>query len=56
MSVAKTYKVQAGDTLRKISTKMYGTADNWEKIYAANKTAIGSDPSKLKAGSTLQIP
>ncbi len=53
---AKTYKIQSGDNLRRISQKVYGTPDRWEKIYSANKSAIGADPGKLKAGQTLQIP
>jgi len=55
-SAAKTYKVQSGDTLRRISAKVYGDEKKWDKLYAANRTLIGSDPSKLRAGSVLQVP
>jgi nucleoid-associated protein YgaU len=52
----KTYKVQSGDTLTRISTKLYGKGDMWKKIYAANKSKIGSDPTHLRAGMVLQLP
>lgn len=55
-SSAKTYKVQAGDTLNKIAKVAYGQSSAWEKIYSANKSAIGSDPSRLKVGMVLQLP
>lgn len=53
---AKTYKVQAGDTLTRISTKVYGKSGMWKQLYAANKTKIGSDPTNLRAGMVLQVP
>jgi nucleoid-associated protein YgaU len=53
---AKTYKVQSGDSLRKIATKVYGDAGKWEKLYAANRKLIGSNPSDLRAGMVLQLP
>lgn len=52
----KTYKVQSGDTLTKISTKLFGKGDLWKKLYAANKSKIGADPTHLRAGMVLQIP
>lgn len=52
----KTYKVQAGDTLTKISAKLFGKGDLWKKLYAANKSKIGADPTHLRAGMVLQIP
>ena len=56
-SSVKTYKVQPGDTLRKISAKVYdGDSTKWEKLYNANRTLIGSNPSNLRAGSVLQVP
>ena len=36
----KSYKVKKGDTLKKISKKMYGTQNYASKIYSWNKSAI----------------
>ena len=36
----KSYSVKSGDTLAKISKKMYGTAEYASKIYSWNKSAI----------------
>lgn len=52
----KTYKVVSGDSLRKISQKVYGNQGMWEKIYELNKKTIGSDPARLKVGMVLQLP
>jgi len=52
----KQYKVQPGDTLHKIALKLYGKAGAWEKIYDTNKSAIGTDPGKLKTGIVLTLP
>ncbi len=49
----KTYVVQKGDTLQKISMKFYNTNNKWKKIQQANK---GIDPDKLKVGTKLTIP
>ena len=56
LGVGKTYKVQPGDTLRKIATKLYGNSKMWEKIYALNREAIGSSPSNLRSGMVLRLP
>lgn len=48
--------VTAGETLASISDKAYGNRTNWKKIYEANKTVIGSNPSTLKVGMKLTIP
>lgn len=56
LSGGKTYKVQPGDTLRKIATKHYGNSKMWEKIYALNREAIGSSPSNLRSGMVLRMP
>jgi nucleoid-associated protein YgaU len=55
-STPNSYKVQSGDSLRKIATKVYGDAGKWERIYSANKSLIGSDPSRLRAGMVLKVP
>ncbi|MFZ2955406.1 MAG: LysM domain-containing protein [Candidatus Ozemobacteraceae bacterium] len=48
-----TYVVQKGDTMAKISKKVYGTTKKWKKIAEANKI---KDPKALKVGKTLKIP
>jgi nucleoid-associated protein YgaU len=50
------YVVQPGDTLRSIAQTVYGDADQWPRIYAANRDAIGADPDTLQAGMRLRIP
>jgi len=50
------HTVAAGDTLSSISRKHYGDGKHWEKIYEANKGAIGSDPARLKVGQRLTLP
>ena len=50
------YVVEPGDTLRSIALSVYGDADEWPRIYAANRELIGSNPDALQAGMRLQIP
>jgi nucleoid-associated protein YgaU len=50
-----TYVVQKGDTLQKISNKVYGTTKKWKKIFEANKDIL-KDPDEIKPGQTLIIP
>ncbi|MBU0758870.1 MAG: LysM peptidoglycan-binding domain-containing protein [Candidatus Omnitrophica bacterium] len=52
---AGTYVVEKGDTLQKISQKMYGTTKRWKKIYEANKEVLKS-PDMIRAGQKLVIP
>lgn len=49
------YVVKKGDTLQKISNKMYGTTRRWKEIYEANKDILES-PDLLKPGQKLVIP
>ena len=49
------YTVEKGDTLQKISKKVYDTYRLWNKIYQANKETI-KDPNKIKPGTKLTIP
>lgn len=51
----RTYIVQPGDSLSKISSKVYGTTKNWKEIYAANRELI-SNMNQLKVGTQLTIP
>jgi len=50
------YKIVEGDTLRSIAEMLYGSADRWQAIYAANFHRIGDDPNKIRAGTMLAIP
>jgi LysM repeat protein len=52
---ARTYTVQSGDSLSKISEQFYGSADKYMKIFEANRDIV-SDPNKIKPGQTLSIP
>ena len=54
-TTARTYTVQAGDSLSKISKEYYGNANQYMKIFEANKDQL-SDPDKIKAGMKLVIP
>jgi nucleoid-associated protein YgaU len=51
----RTYTVQPGDNLSKISKQFYGDANKYMKIFEANKDKL-SDPDKIKAGMDLLIP
>jgi peptidoglycan-N-acetylglucosamine deacetylase len=47
-----TYTVRQADTLSAIAAR-YGT--DWQQLYAANRTTIGSDPARLRVGQQLTI-
>lgn len=51
----KSYTVQPGDTLSKISKHFYGDAHEYMKIYYANKDKL-SDPNSIDVGQELNIP
>jgi nucleoid-associated protein YgaU len=51
----RTYTVKAGDSLSKISKELYGDADDYMKIFEANRDVL-SDPNKISPGQTLKIP
>ncbi|MGB7435494.1 MAG: LysM peptidoglycan-binding domain-containing protein [Candidatus Acidiferrum sp.] len=52
---ARSYTVQPGDTLSKISKQFYGDSNMYMKIFDANKDKL-SDPDKIRAGMDLLIP
>jgi nucleoid-associated protein YgaU len=52
---ARTYEVVAGDNLSKIAKKFYGDANQYKRIFEANKDQL-SDPDKIKVGQKLKIP
>jgi nucleoid-associated protein YgaU len=50
-----TYTVKSGDSLSKIAKNFYGDAQEWRKIYDANKDQI-SNPDLIQPGWKLKIP
>ena len=52
---SRTYTVQRGDTLSKISLRYFGTTKRWKDIYNANKNKI-TNINQLKVGTQLTIP
>jgi nucleoid-associated protein YgaU len=52
---ARTYTVQPGDNLSKISKQFNGDANKYMKIFEANKDKM-SDPDKVRVGTELVIP
>jgi len=54
-SAGKSYTVKAGDTLSKISKEHFGDANDYMRIFNANKDQL-TDPDKIKPGQVLKIP
>jgi nucleoid-associated protein YgaU len=54
-AAAKMYTVKPGDTLSKISKQFYGSANDYMRIFEANKDQL-TDPDKIKVGQELKIP
>lgn len=52
----KTHTVVSGDCLWNLAKKYYGSGAQYTKIYAANKSVIGSNPNLIKPGQKLVIP
>lgn len=50
------YTVRSGDTLSQIASAAYGSDGDFQIIYSANSTAIGSNPGIIRVGVELQIP
>ena len=47
--------VVAGDSLSKIAKREYGNANDWPRIFEANKDVL-KDPNKIFPGQKLRIP
>jgi len=54
-STQRTYKVQPGDTLSKIAKSVYGNANDYNRIFEANRDKLQS-PDKIQPGQELLIP
>lgn len=54
-STPQTYTVETGDTLSRISAKVYGSSNRWMDIFQANRDQLPS-PNALQPGQVLQIP
>jgi nucleoid-associated protein YgaU len=52
---SRTYTVQAGDSLSKISKQFYGDANQYMKIFQANRTIL-NNPNEIRPGQQLMIP
>jgi LysM repeat protein len=52
-AAARSYVIQAGDTLAEISSVFYGSPIHWRTLVAANP---GLDPANLTPGQALTIP
>jgi nucleoid-associated protein YgaU len=51
----QTYTVKSGDTLSKISRQFYGDANEYMRIFYANRDKL-KDPDKIQVGQQLTIP
>jgi nucleoid-associated protein YgaU len=51
----RTYTVVSGDSLSKIAQRFYGNANEWRKIYDANRDTI-ENPDLIHPGQTLRLP
>jgi nucleoid-associated protein YgaU len=52
---ARTYVVTKGDSLSAIAQREYGDAQEWRRIYDANRDTI-KDPDLIYPGQTLRLP
>jgi nucleoid-associated protein YgaU len=52
---AQSYTVKSGDTLSKISKQFYGDANEYMRIFYANRDHL-KDPDKIQVGQELKIP
>lgn len=50
------YRIQSGDSLARISQRLYGSETKVDALYNANRDAIGPDREKLKLGVVLRLP
>ena len=55
VATGRTYVVVSGDSLSKIAKREYGDAQEWRRIYEANRSLI-KDPDLIYPGQQLRIP
>ena len=49
------YEIKSGDTLSKIAERVYGNAEDYMRIFEANREII-KDPDKIYVGQKIRIP
>jgi len=49
------YTVQKGDSLSKIAKREYGDAQQWRRIFEANRDTI-KDPDLIHPGQVVRLP
>jgi nucleoid-associated protein YgaU len=54
-AAGRTYTVRKGDSLSKIAKREYGDAQQWRRIYEANRDVI-ENPDLIYPGQVLRIP
>ena len=54
-AAGETYEVKSGDNLSKISKQFYGDADEYMRIFYANRDKL-KDPDMIQVGQKLAIP
>ena len=54
-TATKIYEVVSGDSLSKIAKREYGNANEWKRIFEANRDIL-KDPNKIYPGQKLKIP
>ena len=54
-AAGKTYTVKPGDTLSKIAREHFGNANDYMRIFNANRDQL-NDPDKIHPGQVLKIP
>jgi len=54
--IAKTYTIRSGDCLWNIAKDNLGDATKWSDIYKMNSDVLGTNPSLIHPGTSIQLP